>query len=518
MKKIVAIILVVFSLAQTSCEKFLDETNPNNINLNNYFKTLNDYELAVNGAYAQLRGLYNNKSAWAMGEMRSDNAHYDYKSSDRAVATTNRNAIADFLDDKYNNQTPPKWNAAFNTISAANVIIDHIDDIKLDESNRNAFLGQAKFIRALAYFDLVRFYGGIPIYQRAPLTRDETYIPRASTQEVYDLIIADATDAAAKLAAPTFPQTGRVTKGAALTLLGDVYVTLKKYDLAEGVLKQVTAMGYSLFPKYSDAFELVNKNGRESVFEIQFNTALAVPQANTAASIYNFIPRMANTTVVTGINFNNVTNDGGYNTPTQDLIDAYESGDLRLNASIAIAEGTFNASDDFTATAVKPALNYTPPAGKVGRPFPKKFLHAHTIGGQTNDNWPVYRYAEVLLLLAESLNEQGKSAEALPYLNAVRERAFGEAAHNIANTDKTVLQTAILHERRVELAFENKRWLDLVRSGKAITVMTAFGVKQKAKHSYLESGSYNVTQDRLLFPVPNAEILLNDKLTQNPGY
>ncbi|MBC9930177.1 RagB/SusD family nutrient uptake outer membrane protein [Chitinophaga qingshengii] len=516
MKKISCFIFVILSL--TSCKKFLNETDPNNITLGAYFKTQNDFDLAVNGAYAQLRGLYNSKSAWTMGEMRSDNTHYDYKSSDQAVATINRYNVADFLDDKYNNQTPAKWNAAFGAISAVNVIIDHIDDIKLPDANRNLILGQVKFIRALSYFDLVRFYGGVPIYKHAPLNREETYIPRASVQEVYDLIIADATDAAAKLDAPAFPQTGRATKGAALTLLGDVYLHLKKYDLAEQALKQVTAMGYSLFPNYGDAFALGNKNGRESVFEIQFNTGLAVPQANTAASVYNFLPRMANTTVVTGVNFNSITDVGGFNTPTQDLISAYETGDLRLDASVGIAEGTFNATDDFTATAVKSSVNYTAPAGKVGRPFPRKFLHTHAIGNQTNDDWPVYRYAEVLLLLAESLNQQGKSGDALTYLNNVRERAFGNASHNITTADQATLQTLILKERRVELAFENKRWLDLVRTGNAIKVMTDFGIKQKALYPYLQSGSYNVTQNRLLFPIPNAEMLLNDKLTQNPEY
>lgn len=518
MKKISCLILVILSLAEMSCKKFLSEVNPNNVTLDSYFKTQNDYDLAVNGAYSQLRGLYNNRSAWVMGEMRSDNTHYDYKSSDQAVATINRYQVADFLDDKYNNQTPPKWNLGFNAISAANVIIDHIDDIKLSDANRNAILGQAKFIRALVYFDLVRYYGGLPIYKRAPLSREETYIPRSSVQEVYDLIVADATDAAAKLSTTTFPQTGRATKGAALTLLGDVYLTLKKYDLAENALKQVTALGYALFPSYGDAFQLGNKNGKESIFEIQFNTGLAVPQANVEASIYNFLPRMVNTTVVTGVNFNSVTTVGGFNTPTQDLISAYETGDLRLDASIAIAEGTFNATDDFTATAVKSSVNYTAPPGKVGRPFPRKYLHTHTIGNQTNDNWPVYRYAEVLLLLAESLNQQGKSGEALPYLNMVRERAFGNALHNIILTDQATLQATILKERRLELAFENKRWTDLVRSGTAIKVMNDFGVKQKAQYNYLQPGSYNVTQDRLLFPVPNAEILLNEKLTQNPGY
>ena len=129
MKKISCLILVILSLVEISCKKFLSEVNPNNVTLGNYFKTQNDYDLAVNGAYSQLRGLYNNRSAWVMGEMRSDNTHYDYKSSDQAVATVNRYAVADFLDDKYNNQTPAKWNTAFNAISAANVIIDHIDDI-----------------------------------------------------------------------------------------------------------------------------------------------------------------------------------------------------------------------------------------------------------------------------------------------------------------------------------------------------------------------------------------------------
>ncbi|HEY1200877.1 MAG TPA: RagB/SusD family nutrient uptake outer membrane protein, partial [Niastella sp.] len=182
MKKISCLILVVVSVLEISCENFLTENNPNNVTLGSYFKTQNDFDLAVNGAYNQLRGLYNNKSAWVMGEMRSDNTHYDYKSSDQAVATINRYAVADFLDDKYNNQTPGKWNAGFNAISATNVIIDHIDDIKLSDASRNAILGQVKFLRALAYFDLVRFYGGLPIYPHAPLTREETYIPRASVQ------------------------------------------------------------------------------------------------------------------------------------------------------------------------------------------------------------------------------------------------------------------------------------------------------------------------------------------------
>ncbi|WP_187774950.1 RagB/SusD family nutrient uptake outer membrane protein [Pedobacter sp. BS3] len=511
--------LLMLALCLASCKDFLEENNPTTINLGNYFKTENDFNLALNGAYAQVRSIYNNKSAWLMGEMRSDNAHYDYKSSDQGVATVNKYAVADFLDDKLNTQTPAKWNAAYNAISAANTILDHIDDITLPAESKDKIIGETRFLRALSYLELVRYYGGVPIYPHAPLSRAETYIPRSTVQQVYDFIIADATDAAQKLSPPAFPQTGRATKGSALTLLGDVYVTLKKYDLAESALRQVLLMGYDLLPNYTDVYQLANKNSKESIFEIQFNTALATPQPNTAASVYNYIPRMASSTIITGVNQNTIQDMGGYNTPTDNLINDYEPGDKRLDATIAVAEGTFNANDDFTATAVKPIAGYTAPAGKVGRPFARKFLHAHTIGNQTNDNWPVYRYAEVLLLLAESLNEQpGKSPQALTYLNMVRDRAFGAGVSPVITTDPGALRSIILHERRVELAFENKRWIDLVRTGNAITVMNAFGVSQKQKYSYLQPGSYNVTQDRLLFPIPNAEILLNEKLEQNPGY
>jgi hypothetical protein len=271
-------------------------------------------------------------------------------------------------------------------------------------------------------------------------------------------------------------------------------------------------MGYTLLANYADVYAIANKNSKESIFEIQYTSSIT---GQNSSFIYNFIPRMANSTVVTGTNQNTITDLGGFNTPTQDLISTYETGDKRLDASIAVAEGTYSSSDDFTATAVKSIVGYTPPAGKTGRPFTKKYLHAHALAGQTDDDWPVYRYAEALLLLAESLNEQGKSGEALPYLNQVRTRAGLVAS---TETNQAALRAVILHERRVELAFENKRWLDLVRTGNAIPVMTAFGVKQKQLYSYLLPDSYNITQDRLLFPVPYSEMQLNTKLVQNHGY
>jgi hypothetical protein len=160
-------------------------------------------------------------------------------------------------------------------------------------------------------------------------------------------------------------------------------------------------------------------------------------------------------------------------------------------------------------------VNYQPPAGKVYHLFIRKYLHAHTRESNTDDNWPLYRYADVLLLLAESLNEENKSAEALPYLNQVRARAGLPAA---TTTAQAALRDVIMHERRVELAFENHRWNDLVRTGQAIPVMTAHGNKLKPQHSYLAANSYTVTPQRLVYPIPYSELQLNKQLVQNDGY
>lgn len=506
-------IILFASLNLLSCNKFLDELPRTKTDVNTFFSSQADFELAINGAYAALRSVYGSKSAWVMGEMRSDNTHYDYKASDQAIVVVDRYNVANFTDDQYNSQTATKWNTAYTAISASNNILDHINDISFD--NKDYIEGQARFIRALCYFELVRYYGGVPLYTSQARKREDTYLGRSTVEEVYTLIEADLTEAGSKLPLPTFPQNAKATKGAVFTLLADVFITQKKFAAAEPLLKQVIQMNYSLWDNYADAFELANKNGRESIFEIQYNADLATPQASNF--IYNFIPRMTSSAVITGPGQNTITDLGGFNTPTNDLINAYEDGDRRLDASIAVAEGTFDNNDTFTATAIQSVVNYTVPANKIGRPFIKKYLHPHTIANQTNDNWPVYRYAEALLLLAESLNEQGKTNEALTHLNQVRTRA---GLLPLAVSDQETLRLSILKERRVEFAFENKRWLDLVRSGKAISVMTEFGVLQKQQYTYLTPETYNVTENRLLFPIPYAEMQLNMTLSgyQNPGY
>jgi hypothetical protein len=201
----------------------------------------------------------------------------------------------------------------------------------------------------------------------------------------------------------------------------------------------------------------------------------------------------AGVSAITGIAGEQATTAESYNVPSPDIIAAYEAGDKRKDASIAYATG----------------------ANGVSYPYIKKYLHPHTLPGASNDNWPVYRYAEVLLMLAEALNEQNKSDEALTFINQVRTRA---GLANSSASGQSAVRDAIANERRVELAFENKRWLDLVRTGKATSVITAYGAKIKAKPQeyYFLTGYAPVpaafTTINLLFPYPTSEVALNPLL------
>lgn len=292
-------------------------------------------------------------------------------------------------------------------------------------------------------------------------------------------------------------------------LLADVYMTRKDYASAEKELRELLTLGYKLLPDYASVYSTANKNSVESIFEVQYQQG---NQGQNSNFIYSFLPLSADVSKITGITSQNYS-AGGWNTPTWEMISTYEKGDRRLDASIGIAEGT-GAVGGMVIESVKSPVGYLAPAGKRVYPFIKKYLNPHTLQGNTNDNFPVYRYADVLLLLAEALNEQNKGQEALPFLNQVRARA-GLTAVELQSTES--LRQIIAHERRVEFAFENKRWLDLVRTGKAVEVMTKNGQYLKSLFPNLPAKSYNLTPERLLYAIPNREILIGN-LTQNPGY
>lgn len=516
MKKIYVMILLI-ALTATSCEKsFLEIAPKDKYTDANYYQTEAQFKSAIVAAYAPLRDVLLND--YFTSEMHSDNTVYQPIPSNRGTAYIERENISDFRNTSTNAYVAATWQHSYTGISRCNIVIERLKTAGLPAAAVANIDGQAKFLRALNYFKLVRLFGGVPLFLKEVTKADDAFLPRSSEAEVYAQIIADAQDAITELSAPVFTgnkQSGVATKGSATMLLAEVYATQKKWPEAEALLLTLAPMGYQLNANYADAFTVANKNSRESIFEIQYLEGTAT---GTTPNIIptHFLPRVAtnsSTAIITGVAVNNNAT-GGWNTPSNDLINTFEAGDKRLDISIGVAEGTYNGSDAFVYSANKSIVGYVPAAGKVGVPYVKKYLlNTFTTNTGSSVDFPIYRYADALLLLAEAQNEQGKSP--LTVLNAVRFRA---GLGNITSTDPAVLRPIIAHERRVELAFENHRWHDLVRSGNAIAVINAFGVTARAQYPFLASDAYVVDAHDLLFPLPQGDVGLNPKLIQNPGY
>lgn len=485
MKLKISAIIIVAALLSACGKDFLEIPAKTALSTPIYFKSQSDFQQAINGAYAPLRGAYNGTAgAWAMGELRSDNTTYKYNPTDRG--TINAEYICDFTDDNSNTVTPNKYVSDYQIIARTNQILALIDGVDFDAAAKSNIKGQALFLRAFAYFDLVQYFGSVPLHLKPATTLEDTALPLSSTDDIYKQIIEDAQQAVSLLPDKATQEPGRVTSGSAKTLLGNVYIVQKRWSDAETVLKGVT--GYSLVPDYADIYDPSKKNNEESIFEIQYKEGTEGLQSDF---FYTFLVQpisAAEISAVTGIPENDRSVEG-YNIPTPDIIAAYEPNDSRKAASIGYIS-----------------------ARGADYPFIKKYLHKHALSDNTNDNWPVYRYAEVLLFLAEALNEQDKQSEALPYINQVRARAHLQP---IGSGTKDQIRDAIIKERRVELAFENKRWLDLVHFGQAEQVMKAYGARVKANPQayYFPAGigpaPASYTNIRILFPIPSSEVALN---------
>jgi len=496
------VLLIGFSLmAITSCqESFLEKLPYDSITDESFFKTQADFEQGVTSIYASLTDVYGD--AFVMGEMRSDNTHFIYDPADRGGAYLEE--YSDFLDNPSSGPVFNKYRGNYNVINRANQVLAKIDGVDFDQTAKDNLKGQALFLKAFAYFDLVKYFGGVPLYLKPVATYEGAFISRSTSDEVYTQIIADIKSAISLLPDRSSSNLGRASKGAAQMLLGDVYMNQKKYSDAEAILKQIS--GYTLLPNYKDVFSISNKNNEESIFEIQYKQGSTDGFSNQF--FYTFLPKLSNTSVVTGVDGRFNGGRTGLNTATPDLIACYEAGDTRLAASIGFVDVKNNYNQGYLVDKL---------------PYCRKYEAPHSTAYDVGTDWPVYRYSEVLLFLAEIANESNKPVEALSYLNQVRNRA---GVANATATDQATLRTIIAKERRTEFAFENKRWIDLVRTGKAISVMSAYGVKIKANPGayYYPTGngpvaaSYNVTNDKLIFPIPQSERDINKDLTQNPGY
>lgn len=490
----------LLGITLTGCQKdFLTVIPETALSSTIFFTKEADFQQAVNGAYVPLRFIVNDR-AWILGEMHSDNTYYARNILFGAVDPTEN--IADFAVPKANGVTAndnvlQQYRLDYQIIARTNQILASIDKVEFGADSKSNLKGQALFLRAYAYFELVRYFGKVPLHLTPTTGRTDAALPLSTTEEIYAQITKDATEASKLLLNKAKQEAGRATSGAAKTLLANVYIVQKKWAEAEVLLKDVvTNDGYVLMPDYTDAFSgtSANKNNMESVFEVQFLEGAAgyngnyiyrvVPTPITAAELKP-ITGTANTQGLSGEN-NNI--------PTPDIIAAYEPGDKRQDISIAYVTLSQSARDN---------KKY---------PYIKKFAKPHALHNNTGNNWPVYRYAEVLLFLAESLTEQGKTADAAIYLNQIRTRAGLAATKASSQAD---VRAAIYQERRVELAFENKRWFDLVRTGRVAEVITAYGNRIKANplDYYFPKGAVPppnaFTNLDLTYPLPAVEAALS---------
>ena len=386
------------------------------------------------------------------------------------------------------------WSGTYQTIFRANLAIANIPDIDMDETLRDRLVAENRFLRAYCYFRLVQWFGGVPIITDI-LGGDEYFTQtRNSEEEVLAFIEQELLDIIEFLPEKSGYDTedlGRVTKGAAKGILAKVYMSMHNYAMAEKYCLEIINSGeYSLLPRYSDNFMRVGEHGDESVFEIGA-VAVQAAVAGPGATPYNMIQGVRG-----------IPNLGwGFNRPSDDLVASYEPGDPRRQATIIYVGEVL--PDGETIVEDNPDI--------VNERYNQKAWVPDHPGLQDNGpgNLRILRYADVLLLAAEALNENGKAADALIYLEMVRARARGTnnfILPEVTTMNQAELREIIRHERRVELAMEQHRWFDLRRWGNAAEVM------QRVDKAFVE-GKHE------LLPIPQTEIDLSaGKIEQNPGY
>ncbi len=453
------------SLFLPSCQQgFLDLKPQSQPNVDNFYKTANDFGNAVNGAYDVLQSANQYGGDFnTLLEARSDNVLDNDPSSNAGL----RYNIDRFIEPTTNSILRDTWGSLYTGINRCNLILDKIDAVSMDNTLKARYKGQAQFIRALSYFNLVRLWGKVPLVLTTGSTTDARSYVRNEVAEVYTSIEKDLTDAAANLPASyTGADVGRATSGAAKGLLGKVYVTEKKFSQAIPVLREVISAGtYRLLPNVADVFAVANKNNAEILFAVKFRKGVggALPEGHAL----------------------------WYGTNIGDNIEAslraaYPTGDKRLPLTVQI------------------------PVPSNVNVVPRKFYDEFSSTNDVGNDFPVLRYADVLLLFAEALTESAItfSGEALGALNQVRTRA-GAPLYTEAQLGgmQAAFRETIIKERRLELALENDRWFDLVRTGKAVDALKVTGI--------------NVPANRLVYPIPQSEIdTYNNPTTfpQNPGY
>jgi hypothetical protein len=471
-----------------SCSDDFVDVEPEAVNSENFFNTEEDYQNALIGAYDLLQSTYLNV---LLGEIASDNTLCGGESATDVIGFQE---IDDMIHTPVNSNLRDLWGWMFSGINRANYILEFQDNI--DFQGKAQVLAQARFLRAYYYFELVKWFGDVPlVVDERIVFGDQFVIDRTPTSEVYAQIEIDLIYAADNLPYVQ-SEKGRITKGAAQALLGKAYLYQEKFTEAAAVLEDLIASGpHDLVTDYNTIFEAEGENNIESVFEVQYSELEGAGFGCLQCSEGNIAVGFSGIRNYEGPDF---SSGFSFNVPTQEAYDAFAIDDprrdiaiLNIDAWAAQTGATFGTGFEHTGFFNR---KYIPR---------KRSADAQADLNLTNpNNYRAIRFADVLLMAAEALNRGGISdARAQQYLNRVRRRGFGDMNHDITSTG-AALTNAIYNERRIELVGEGHRFFDLVRTGRAAQEINGF---MAGKHE--------------LFPIPDIEIqLAGNRWDQNPGY
>ncbi|WP_423129239.1 RagB/SusD family nutrient uptake outer membrane protein [Gaoshiqia sp. Z1-71] len=462
-------LIIVFVLALVSCKDFLVLEPENQISENIFYKTEADFETAMFGMYGELQTLHDISNLF-LTEVTTDNMRITNQLSN---PSTDRIECDEVNLTSTNGFVNTIWGSCFKTIARSNNILSRIDEADFEESKKNQYKGESLFLRAYAYFYLVRLFGEVPLVEVAFRSPDEVAgydMSRKPVSEVYKLILDDLQESAGLLNTGAGLSKSRASLGAVKTLQGKVYLTQKEYVLAATALLEVQQMNrYTLADDYGQLFSVGNDELSESIFEIKYLTG-NVGEGNSLTTNFSY---------------------GHTIVPTSDMIQVYEADDRRKDASLA---DSLLAADG----------NYATYEEKYIRKFYDPTAELQFDGGI---NVLPLRYADVLLMYAEALNETEKTTEAHDFLNMVRNRA---GLGSLSGLSKPEFALALERERRVEFLIEGHRWFDLVRTGRAQEIINNY---------YISLGlSFRVEDYELLMPIPQSERDIDPNLTQNTGY
>ena len=511
-------LIFIFLLTSNSCaDKYLSFFPEDKITSANFPQDEKDIILLLNGAYSQLKDGYNIWDEVLFGFGMIDGATPNSFNWGNTAISKIGNGTLSSVDGGF---VTFRWTRCYSIIFRANYLLEAIDKVPLSDALKATYTGEAHFLRGVAYSQLVDAYGGVPIIVSTITTEEARNIPRATADATWNQAISDYDVAIEKLKTDA-PKVGRATKGAALGMKMRAYLYQNKYDKVLEVITQIDALNkYSLFPSYGGLFKLANENNKEVLFDIQYMRG-----ENSQGGMqdqYN------------GIGTGSFTR-GSRAVPTQNLIDAYET----IDGSKVDPNNPFVGRDPrLEFTCVVPGAyflgyrfpNYLYPGGAFTHPgcrlkqyATRKYLIEPISdlppAGQSDLNYMVVRYADVLLSKAEAIIETSGNVDvAVALINRIRtERNDVKITALPSGLTREAAREKLRHERRIEFAFEGLYWSDIKRwkIGKSLYPLdikdqTGSLIETKFPNGYLEF--YN------LLPIPNSELSLNKSLTQNPGW